>query len=87
MIKHDMIQYDKSMLYHFNTSAFHVYYTVTSSFLNVFPCANAKVFRFISGINICYFLFIFHSTEPSNFETPLLEKVSNTLCSSVLTGV
>ena len=75
MIQHDMIQYDKSMLYYFNTSAFHVYYAVT------------KVFGFSSGINICYFLFIFHGTELSNFETRLLEKVSNTLCSSVLTGV
>ena len=87
MIQHDIIQYNKSILYHYNTSAFHVHYTVTISFLKVFPCANPKVFGFNCGINICYLLFIFQSTELSNFETLLLEKVSNTLCSSVLTVV
>ena len=39
------------------------------------------------GINICYFLFIFLSTELSNFEKLLFKKISNTLHSSVLTGV
>lgn len=87
MIQHDLIQYDKSILYLYNTSAFHIHYTVTSSTLNVIPCANRKVFGFRSGINIGYFLFIFLSTELSNFEKLLLEKISNTLRSSVLTGV
>ena len=87
MIQHDMIQYDKSILYLYNTSALHIHYTVTSSFLDAIPCANPKVFGFRSGINICYVLFIFLSTELSNFEKLLLEKISNTLHSSVLTGV